>query len=62
VTLFPFLIAMLAWLSAFNPAPRVARGGRRGRRRVAFYGLRLTRFEATPEGFFYTPNIYVGLR
>src|SRR5580658_5084480 len=28
---------------------------------LAFVGLRLTQFEATPEGHFYTPNPYIGV-
>jgi hypothetical protein len=28
---------------------------------LALVGLRLTRFEATPEGRFYTPNPYIGV-
>jgi hypothetical protein len=28
---------------------------------LALVGLRLTRFEATPEGRFYTPNSYIGV-
>ncbi|MDB6021304.1 MAG: putative rane protein [Pedosphaera sp.] len=28
---------------------------------LALVGLRLTRFEATPEGHFYTPNTYIGV-
>lgn len=28
---------------------------------LAMWGLRLTRLESTPEGFFYTPNAYIGL-
>jgi hypothetical protein len=28
---------------------------------LGFVGLRLTRFESTPEGLFYTPNIYIGV-
>ena len=28
---------------------------------LGFIGLRHTRFESTPEGFFYTPNIYIGV-
>ena len=62
VTLFPLLLAMLAWLSAFNPARLAWLGaGVAAGAALAFYGLRLTRFEATSEGFFYTPNVYVGL-
>jgi hypothetical protein len=28
---------------------------------IAWYGLRLTRFESTSEGLFYTPNAYIGI-
>ena len=28
---------------------------------LGFVGLRHTRFESTPEGFFYTPNTYIGV-
>lgn len=28
---------------------------------LALYGLKLTRFEATQEGFFYTPNAHIGI-
>src|SRR5690349_22078409 len=28
---------------------------------VAWYGLRLTSFEHTPDGVYYTPNMYIGL-
>jgi hypothetical protein len=28
---------------------------------VAWYGLRLTSFEHTPDGIYYTPNMYIGL-
>jgi hypothetical protein len=28
---------------------------------LAWYSLRLTKFESTPEGQFYTPNTYIGL-
>jgi hypothetical protein len=28
---------------------------------VAWYGLRLTVFEQTPDGAYYTPNTYIGL-
>jgi hypothetical protein len=28
---------------------------------LAIWGLRLTRFEATPQGFFYTPNAHIGI-
>jgi len=28
---------------------------------LAIWGLRLTRFEATPQGYFYTPNAHIGI-
>lgn len=28
---------------------------------LAIYGLRLTRFERTPSGFYYTPNAHIGI-
>jgi hypothetical protein len=28
---------------------------------LGFVGLRLTKFESTPAGFFYTPNLYIGV-
>lgn len=28
---------------------------------LAFIGLRLTRFEVTPAGFFYTPSVHIGI-
>ncbi|HYU30831.1 MAG TPA: hypothetical protein VEW48_01595 [Thermoanaerobaculia bacterium] len=28
---------------------------------LALYGLRITRFEPTPQGLFYTPNAYLGI-
>ena len=28
---------------------------------LAIWGLRLTKFERTPEGFFYTPNAHIGI-
>lgn len=62
VTLLPLLIGMLGWLSALNPARLtwLAAGVAAGAA-LAIYGLKLTRFEATPEGFFYTPNVYLGV-
>jgi hypothetical protein len=41
----------LGWLAA-----GLAAGGL-----LAAYGLRLTRFEPTPQGLFYTPNAYLGI-
>src|SRR4029077_4114975 len=44
-------IERLGWLAAGLTA-----GGL-----LAAYGLRLTRFEPTPQGLFYTPNAYLGI-
>ncbi len=42
-----------------HPFALVLGGGAGGL--LAMWGLRLTRFEKTPEGFFYTPNAPIGL-
>src|SRR3954468_14593596 len=44
-------VERLGWLAA-----GLAAGGL-----LAAYGLRLTRFEPTPQGLFYTPNAYLGI-
>jgi hypothetical protein len=65
VSLFPLLIVLLgatatlhegAALTLLGMAAGVACGVG-----LAIYGLKLTRFEATPEGFFYTPNAHIGI-
>ena len=67
LTVFPLLLWLLA-MTAFVPpnppqpfklvwlAAGLAVGGI-----VGVYGLKRTRFEATPEGFFYTPDARLGL-
>jgi hypothetical protein len=44
-------IERLWWMAAGWPAGAL----------LAVYGLRLTRFEPTPQGLFYTPNAYLGI-
>jgi hypothetical protein len=62
VCLFSLLIALVLLGSLAHPGAAsglvagVAAGAALG-----FYGLRLTRFERTPLGLFYTPNAYLGI-
>lgn len=44
-------LELLGWLAAGLTAGSL----------LALYGLRLTRFEPTPQGLFYTPNAYLGI-
>ena len=62
LTLFPMLVALLAYASR-HEAERLAflvlglaAGGA-----LAAFGLKRTKFEATPEGLFYTPNLHLGI-
>ncbi len=61
-TLFPLLILTLAWTALGKPlaltsllAAAVAGIG------LAIWGLKLTRFETTEQGYFYTPNAHIGI-
>ncbi len=62
LAVFSLLLLLFAWAALAHPerlawlALGMAAGGALG-----IAGLRLTRFEATPEGFFYTPNTPLGL-
>ena len=62
VVIFPLIIAMLA-LAALTHPERLAwlAAGLAGGAMLGVYGLRKTRFEATPQGFFYTPNAHLGI-
>ena len=59
---FPLLLALLAAVSAARPLAEaaLAAGGAVGIA-LAFYGLKLTRFERSERGYFYTPNPYLGV-
>lgn len=62
VCLFPVLVLLLAFLSREHPLALAAlAGGLTAGGLLAIYGLRLTRFERTPQGLFYTPNAYLGV-
>lgn len=62
--LFPMLVALLsvaAW-SHHRPVLFAAMlGGIVGGVVLGFYGTRHSKFEATPEGLFYTPNAHIGI-
>jgi cytochrome b561 len=60
--LFPVLLLALLASAIGRPMTEAALGG--GvivGVALAIYGLRLTRFERTPEGLFYTPNAHIGI-
>jgi hypothetical protein len=59
---FPLLVALLLVSSLSHPyvALALAAGVAAGVA-LGFYGLRLTKFEQTPVGLFYTPNLHLGI-
>jgi len=62
LTVFPVLIAALAYAAHANPQALVGlASGLAGGAVLAAYGLRLTRFEVTPEGLYYTPSAHLGI-
>jgi hypothetical protein len=60
--LFPLLIVLIAMPVLLHPATLtwLAAGIAAGVA-LAIVGLKHTRYEATPEGFFYTPNAHIGI-
>ena len=62
VVLFPLLLVALGVVALVNPPALMALvAGAVGGGVLGVVGLRLTRFESTPEGRFYTPNAYLGV-
>jgi len=60
--LFPILVLMLALVGLVNPLALAGlAGGVAAGLGLAWYGLSKTRFETSPEGFFYTPNAHIGI-
>ena len=62
VVLFPLMVAMLGLAAAATNRIALAAlvGGVVVGAALGFAGLRLTRFEHTAEGWFYTPNAHIG--
>jgi hypothetical protein len=62
VSLFPALVGLLLLGSISHPASALAivAGAGLGAA-LGIYGIRLTRFEQTPSGVFYTPNAHLGI-
>jgi hypothetical protein len=62
VVLFPLLVAVLFLVALARPTAMVGLlAGCAAGVALGLVGLRLTRFEATPSGHFYTPNPYLGV-
>ena len=60
--LFPLLVALLLVGSLSHPAVALALiAGVLAGAALGLYGLRLTKFEQTPLGLFYTPNTHLGI-
>src|SRR5438552_15156822 len=59
-TVFPALVLLVGWVAHFH-VERLAwlAAGITLGTLLAMYALRLTRFEATPQGLFYTPNAHL---
>ena len=62
VALFPSLAVLVGIGAASNPSAVEALAvGTAAGAALAIVGLRLTRFERTAEGWFYTPNAHIGI-
>ena len=62
VCAFPILTVLLATASIAQPnSPLALAGGVVVGVCLGVYGLRMTRFEKTPQGLFYTPNAHLGI-
>jgi hypothetical protein len=62
VSVFPILVIVFTAISIAHPLPLAAlAGGIAFGTGLGVYGLRLTKFETTPEGMFYTPSAHLGI-
>lgn len=62
LTFFPLLVLLFTLAALTRPLAEGALwGGVAAGVALAIAGLRLTRFERTEDGFFYTPNAYIGV-
>lgn len=60
--MFPLVAVMLAFAAAARPAALgMLAGGLAAGAALGIWGLRLTRFEHTAEGYFYTPSAHIGM-
>ncbi len=61
-TLFPLLIVLISLVAMASPLALLALAiGLAGGIGLAVWGLRMTKFEKTDAGFFYTPNAHIGI-
>jgi xanthosine utilization system XapX-like protein len=62
LTIFPALVAVLVYAAQAH-VERLGwmAGGLMIGSLLAVYGLRLTRFEPTPQGLYYTPSVHLGI-
>ncbi len=59
---FPLIVAMLALAGLRHPERlTLLAGGLAVGMLLAVYGLRRTKFEVTPQGYYYTPNAHLGI-
>ena len=62
ITVFPLFLVILSVATRGELAPLGAlAGGAVGGVLLGIYGLGKTKFEATPQGLFYTPNAHIGI-
>jgi hypothetical protein len=62
IVLFPLILALVLAGSLLHPMTAAAvAGGAVAGIALGLLGTRLTRFEATPAGLFYTPNAHLGI-
>ena len=62
VVLFPLLLVLLSLGALTHPvAMATLWGGVAIGAMLGLYGLRLTKFEQTPQGLYYTPNAHLGI-
>jgi hypothetical protein len=62
VAVFPVILALLVTTSLAKPTSLLAlAGGAAIGVGLGIYGLRVTRYENTPQGMFYTPSAHVGI-
>jgi hypothetical protein len=62
LTVFPLIVAMLALAGLRHPERlTLLAGGLAVGTMLAVYGMRRTKFEITPQGYYYTPNAHLGI-